>query len=672
MPFRQCQCCNRRFISASGRASLCTKCRVKASSLVSSSKAKEVKGKSSEDSGCPSDEILINASVHDQSVTMNPEAECITVAELSNEACRERHDRISASHETSERCVSISNKVDFDDSDSGTPKCCLAKVCIEDRDLSEEISAFPSDSLMQPENENLELVKLKSIPSDALHDVGNDINKSLSKSSYECLICGNSLLHLQSVKGRINHIKRCGKKHTVGVSDVIFNDYEDFVEINEPDVFFGATQGKVKVSEKSNDKNSRQIKSNSAQPLNVVQLNETEIHINSPGKQSVLTTFFKRPKRSMNDVLLQGAKCIAKSEQIITQNKGRMQQKSFSEYKGRRQFKKGNNSTSFSKSCPAYKKISGTDIIVDGFYYAHTSLSRNYVLTHFHADHYGGITKSWNSGTIYCSVSTATLVSEQLGVDTKYLHPININIPTVIESCGKPVTMLFLDANHCPGAVMALFRINTRSVLHVGDFRWNNALMMKMPEIRQFATLHYRLDELYLDTTYCDPRYKLPSQEDAIREVIKLIESDFKNYKRKKILILVGSYTIGKEKIYMSIAKHFGLKIYVDGRRQRILSALNLSSDEIRLLTCSRQEASCAVIPMGHLNFKKMLEYENAFSSVKVFSSGYDRILAIRPTGWSLSKGESEIVGVRTSGKYSIYSGESSSANFIKKCMKPC
>jgi hypothetical protein len=36
--------------------------------------------------------------------------------------------------------------------------------------------------------------------------------------------------------------------------------------------------------------------------------------------------------------------------------------------------------------CPAYKRITGTDFICDGFRYACGALSENYFLTHFHAD----------------------------------------------------------------------------------------------------------------------------------------------------------------------------------------------------------------------------------------------------------------------------------------------
>lgn len=95
-----------------------------------------------------------------------------------------------------------------------------------------------------------------------------------------------------------------------------------------------------------------------------------------------------------------------------------------------------------------YKKIPGTDFVCDGFMYAKSAQTRNFFLTHFHSDHYGGITKNWNAGVIYCSLETANLVHQKLGVDKKYLHPLGLMTPTVIESKGRPVTVTLMDANH--------------------------------------------------------------------------------------------------------------------------------------------------------------------------------------------------------------------------------
>jgi hypothetical protein len=57
------------------------------------------------------------------------------------------------------------------------------------------------------------------------------------------------------------------------------------------------------------------------------------------------------------------------------------------------------------KYVPAYKKVQSTEmkqpIIVDGFQFASSSLSDCYFLTHFHSDHYTGLSKSFSYGQYF-------------------------------------------------------------------------------------------------------------------------------------------------------------------------------------------------------------------------------------------------------------------------------
>lgn len=274
-------------------------------------------------------------------------------------------------------------------------------------------------------------------------------------------------------------------------------------------------------------------------------------------------------------------------------------------------------------------------------------------------DHYGGISSSWHGGTIYCSLPTANLVNSQLGVDRKYLHPLPMMTPTVIESRGKPVTVTLLEANHCPGAVMFLFSVSKRTTLHVGDFRWSREVMLQPSSpLRQIA-LDRSLDELFLDTTYCDPTKDLPSQADAIQAIVTIFEEEVTRRRgtpSTRTLHLFGAYTIGKERMYLSVAERFGLKVYVDSARYRILSSLNWPKERMAVLTKNKEEACIWVVPLGHINMKKMPEYF-ASANVKPFGPQYDRIFGYRPTGWSMSsKPGAGLVSTRCSGNLTIHS----------------
>jgi hypothetical protein len=95
---------------------------------------------------------------------------------------------------------------------------------------------------------------------------------------------------------------------------------------------------------------------------------------------------------------------------------------------------------------------------------------------------------------------------------------------------------------------MLLFEVGNRKVLHVGDFRWNKKAMQEHGPLRRFISGQERIDDLYLDTTYCDAKYELPTQDEAIDAAIKVAQNEIESAKRTntKVLLLFGAYTIGK------------------------------------------------------------------------------------------------------------------------------
>jgi DNA cross-link repair 1A protein len=227
------------------------------------------------------------------------------------------------------------------------------------------------------------------------------------------------------------------------------------------------------------------------------------------------------------------------------------------------------------KTCPWYKWIPNTKFTVDAFQYGAIPSCTVYFLSHFHADHYMGLSKSF-CGIVYCSAITGRLVHSELRVPLDRICILPMNTPVTVEQCK--VTLL--DANHCPGAVIFLFEVPTGDtairVLHTGDFRasefhWTHPLLEK------------RIDYLYLDTTYCNPSYSFPPQHrileiveeivqkvldgEHLREIFRdaTVKNVFQNYhppSKKHTLFLVGSYKIGKEKVFMAVSRKAKSKVY--------------------------------------------------------------------------------------------------------------
>jgi len=256
------------------------------------------------------------------------------------------------------------------------------------------------------------------------------------------------------------------------------------------------------------------------------------------------------------------------------------------------------NSAQPKRSCPWYKKLEGTDFWVDAFHYGNASLCQHYILTHFHSDHYGGLTRRWDSGTIYCNPVTAALVRQQLGVQWKFIHEVPMN--TAVQLCGCTVTVL--DANHCPGATLWLITTPAgKTHLHVGDFRWHPK-MKWLPSLRRFAagaSSTQRLDTLYLDTTYCDAKYTFPPQAAVVRAVVReccRLAHD------PHVLFLFGSYTIGKERLFMAVAEALGERIFVTPPKWRVMQCCGWTPAQMARFTTLETAARIHVVPMGALS----------------------------------------------------------------------
>lgn len=302
---------------------------------------------------------------------------------------------------------------------------------------------------------------------------------------------------------------------------------------------------------------------------------------------------------------------------------------------------------------------SNHELVVDGFNYSSKPTISQYFLSHFHSDHTIGFVKSWNQGTIFCSPETSLLLQWRYDFAPEMIKELHI---AQREWITDTISVISYDAFHCPGSLIFVFEewdsqsMNTlnKRVLHTGDFRCNNQVLSNVMSLG-----HY--DQVYLDTTYLDSWYRFPRQDSVVettgqfaKDVMeiglkKLFGDDQKsifsfmksqNKKRSRpqssVLFLIGSYSLGKEKIGLEIQSHLPLgtynKIFMNGNAVRG----KLFAQDERFTSDREDMSQCNIhiVSLSVLQCKETVEdYLKSFPD----QCGFDDVVGFVPTGWTFS-----------------------------------
>ncbi|ODM90203.1 DNA cross-link repair 1A protein [Orchesella cincta] len=191
------------------------------------------------------------------------------------------------------------------------------------------------------------------------------------------------------------------------------------------------------------------------------------------------------------------------------------------------------------------QETSGVPFCVDAFNYGLIPGMEVYFLSHYHSDHYIGLSKKFCK-TLVCSRPTGNLVRMKSYVEEKCIRKLCMNKPYII--CGSEITLI--DANHCPGSVMFIFRLRTgQAILHTGDFRYT-------PDM---------LQNPYLDG-------------------------------------------LRKERVYFTLAEAIGSKVFGNYDKRKILNALE-NPKFSSLLASDENNAKIHVVPMFSISAKNLQEY---------------------------------------------------------------
>ncbi|KAK6609305.1 DNA repair protein pso2 [Botrytis cinerea] len=350
----------------------------------------------------------------------------------------------------------------------------------------------------------------------------------------------------------------------------------------------------------------------------------------------------------------------------------------------------------YQRTCPFYKIMPGLFICVDAFRYGAVKGCNAYFLSHFHSDHYIGLTSTWSHGPIYCSKVTGNLVKQQLKVDPKWVVSIEFDDKLEVPNT-QGVSVIMIPANHCPGSSLFLFEKTTgggqrpkvQRILHCGDFRACPAhiahplLMPNVVDSVNGKTKQQKIDVCYLDTTYLNPKYSFPSQDDVVKACAdmcvslskeKAEESDAwetvkreragskmtnfikpslkieaedsetpdtssksKKKARGRLLVVCGTYSIGKERIVLGIARALDCKIYATPGKMRICAALE-DPELTSRLTSDPREAQI------HMQMLMDLRPETLQDYLTGYKPHFTRVVGFRPSGWSYKPPNSRFV----------------------------
>ncbi|KAJ1901752.1 repair protein PSO2 SNM1 [Kickxella alabastrina] len=211
-------------------------------------------------------------------------------------------------------------------------------------------------------------------------------------------------------------------------------------------------------------------------------------------------------------------------------------------------------------------------------------------------------------------------IIDYIYLDTTYLEP-TYSFPKqsqVIETVGRFCHDIYRDPGYLPSYLNNV-RNSTKQSGQLNPVDSENANTLQSPA-PPLAT------KISLITQWFRPlqRSFVPKLDSTT------IAGTNSGYKRNNILFVVGTYTIGKEKLFIEIACQIQSKIFVSKDKRKLLECI-ASPSVLALLTDNMYEAQVHAVSLGMINMRGMAEYLASLQPKSKFTS----IVAFSPTGWS-------------------------------------